>query len=154
VSPGLFWALAAAWQPRRHALLDCPDPSDADADWSYELHVADLDVAGWALCDTRAASAWGVPLIASGAYPPDFYVSDNRILMRAMRHFGQASVATSRACTLAVAPAPSVCMRRYASRGHWPLVHPVVVALDLAVDPGRGSEALDAWNPEGIERVW
>ncbi len=154
VNPGLFWALAAAWQPRRHALLDCPDPSDADADWSYELHVADLDVAGWALCDTRAASAWGVPLIASGAYPPDLYVPDNRVLMRAMRHYGEATAATSRACTLAVAPAPSVCARRYSGHGPWPLVHPVVVALDLAVDPGRGSEALDAWDPDGIERVW
>ncbi|HEV2811478.1 MAG TPA: hypothetical protein VGV93_13905 [Acidimicrobiales bacterium] len=34
----------------------------------------------------------------------------------------------------------------------WHLAHPVVVALDLAADPGRGSEALAGWNP--AERAW
>ena len=60
----------------------------------------------------------------------------------------------SRACTVAMAPAPAVCARRYHGRGPWPLVHPLVAALDLAVDPGRGGEALEAWHPEDVERVW
>ncbi len=74
--------------------------------------------------------------------------------MAAMHHFGEVAVVNSRACTVALAPAPVVCARRLSGRGRWPLAHPVVVALDLAVDLGRGSEALEAWYPEDIERVW
>ena len=111
-------------------------------------------MAGWALGDTRAAVAWGAPLVASGAYPPDLYVHDEGALVKAMQHFADSAVMNSRACTVAMAPAPAVCARRYHGRSPWPLVHPVVAALDLAVDPGRGSEALDAWHPEDVERVW
>lgn len=153
-TPELFWALAGAWHPRRFSLRGCPDPADPDDDWSYELHGAELDVAGWALSDTRAAISWGVPLVASGDYPPDLYVPDETVLVRAMQHFGESAVVSSRACTLALAPAPAVCALRSKHRDPWPLAHPVVVALDLALDPGRGSEALDDWNPNDVQRVW
>lgn len=153
-TPDLFWALAASWRPQRYCLRGCPDPTDPDDDWSYELGCTDLDVPGWALGDTVGALAWRIPLLASGDYPPDLYVPDQRALMRAMHHFGEVAVVNSRACTVALAPAPAVCVRRFPGPGRWPLAHPVVVALDLAGDPGRGSEALDAWHPEDVERVW
>jgi len=28
------------------------------------------------------------------------------------------------------------------------------VALDLALDPGRGAEALRGWRPKDVTRVW
>jgi hypothetical protein len=153
-TPDLFWALAASWRPQRYCLRGCPDPADPDDDWSYELHATDLGAAGWVLGDTVAASAWGIPLVASGAYPPDLYVPDQRALMRAMHRFGEVAVVNSRACTVALAPAPAVCARRFSGPGRWPLAHPVVVALDLAGDAGRGSEALANWYPEDVQRVW
>jgi hypothetical protein len=37
----------------------------------------------------------------------------------------------------------------------WPLAHPLFVALDLASDPGRGTEILAGWRPqEETVRVW
>ena len=150
--PELFWAFSASWAPQRYCLRSCPDPTNPDDDWSYELHAKDLEVPGWALGDTLGAVGWGAPLIASSDDPPDLYVPNERQVLRAMQRFGESAAVNSRACTLAVAPAPSVCARRFHGPGPWPLIHPVVVALDLAADPGRGSEALARWNP--AERVW
>ncbi len=70
----------------------------------------------------------------------------------AMQRFGESATVTQRACTLAVAPAHSICARRFRGPGPWRLAHPVVLALNLAADPGRGREALAGWNP--AERVW
>jgi hypothetical protein len=36
----------------------------------------------------------------------------------------------------------------------FPVANHVVVALDLAQDPGRGQEILTGWNPMGHDRVW
>jgi hypothetical protein len=49
----------------------------------------------------------------------------------------------------AVCPSPYGFDRSMDSDLAWPVVNHVVVALDLAQDQGRGSEALDEWEPEG-----
>ena len=50
-----------------------------------------------------------------------------------------------------VAPVPMVCSRRVDATAwanqEWPLAHPLFVALDLAQDPNRGTEILQAWTP-------
>ena len=58
---------------------------------------------------------------------------------------------------VAALPAPRQDRVDWMSRAkaEWPLVHPLWVALDLARDPGRGAEALAAWDPPGRwQRVW
>ena len=117
------------------------------------------DEQGWALGDTLAAIAYGVPISASGAYPPDFYVPDRSTLRRARQLLGVAPTWSDRAATLRVAPVPMVTARRvdWSARPKitWPLVHPLFVALDLAQDPDRGTAVLAAWDPpEEWQRVW
>ena len=64
---------------------------------------------GWALTDTLAAQAWGMPVVVSPNYPPDFYVPSIIALQRATAQLGRADDPDSRACTVAVAPVPLVC---------------------------------------------
>ena len=96
----------------------------------------------------------------SGGAPPDFYVPDNGVLALARSLLGSAEYG-SHACTVAVAPSPYVCWRRY-DRSHafhteFLAPSPVVAALDLAADPARGREMLELWSrdlsPE-VRRVW
>lgn len=65
------------------------------------------------------------------------------------------------ACTVAAAPCPYVCRRRFerflntGSPAFAP--SPVVAALDLASDPARGREILEQWPqdlPPELPRVW
>ena len=104
---------------------------------------------------TLAAVAWGMPLVASPSYPPDFYVPSAGVLHRAIATLGRAPDIDGRACTVSTAPARLVCRRRVNRPGSvWPVADHVVVALDLAKDQARGREALEQWRPEGIVRVW
>jgi hypothetical protein len=120
------------------------------------LGFGDIDATmGWALTDTLAAAAWGMPIVAAGDTPPDFYVPDSTVLRRALDVLGRASDITERACTVAVAPVRLVCLRRRRLEGQpWPVANHIVVALDVAADRARGAEALDQWRPEGIVRAW
>jgi hypothetical protein len=120
------------------------------------------DIEGWAVCDTVAANAYGAAAVVGGAFPPDFYVPTERIVRVARQLFGDATY-DGRQATVAVPPAKWGCRRRIDTallgRDHpwaeWPAVHPVFVALDLAIDPSRGREILDAWTPpEPFHRVW
>ena len=179
--PELFWELAAHWRPSTVAVANLPDPRDleyggalaydpdhttavpvvaADATAALAAPVPPLDP-GWAVGDTVAAQSWGAPVVAARNYPPDFFVPSERLLRLAVAKLGTAPSPDRRAATIAVAPAPGVCRYRYSSTPHrrgalkYPVVHPVVVALDLARDPSRGREILDGWTPpEGITRVW
>lgn len=131
-----------------------------------ELNLFDQGRPGWALTDTRAAAAWGAPVAASGAYPPACYVNvpSRRALRWTVQHYGLAPTHDQRAATVAVAPVPMVCSRRYdAATQPGPryeeflLAHPLFVALDLARDPARGREILEGWDPEGpdgFRRAW
>jgi hypothetical protein len=153
--PDLFWALAAIWgRGRRTPLANEPEPRRASQNKLLQLGLHE-DV-GWALTDTLAAQALGMPIVVSRNYPPDFYVPSIIALQRATRQLGRAEDPDTRACTAAVAPVPLVCRWREGERGtHWQVANHVVVALDIAQDESRGRELLDRWAlPEDIVRVW
>jgi len=116
---------------------------------------------GWAATDTLAAAAYGAPVAARADHAPDFYIPDAATMRRAVQLLGGAATASAAGATIAVAPVPAVCGQRIdpltldAGRGGWPLAHPLFVALDLARDPGRGSEILKVWTPpKPWTRVW
>jgi hypothetical protein len=158
----LFWEVAAIWRPEPADLARVPDPDDRAVSQALGLERVQVEGArGWALTDTRAAMSYGALAGARTDHAPDFYVPDAATLRRAVQLLGPARTTTSRAATVRVAPVPMVCEQRVdpltlpAGRGGWPLAHPVFVALDLAKDPGRGREILDAWTPpEPWKRVW
>lgn len=158
----LFWEVAAVWRPDGADLARVPDPDDRAVSKALGLERVQVARArGWALTDTLAAMSYGAPAGARTDHPPDFYVPDAATLRRAVQLLGPARTTSSRAATVRVAPVPMVCDQRVdplmlpAGRGGWPLTHPVFVALDLASDPGRGREILDAWTPpKPWKRVW
>jgi len=154
--PELFWALEEAWRPHFVALDRCPH-RDREDDVRLDLEIGDSQNPGWALTDTLAAIAWGAPLVAQSSYPPDFYVPSGRSLRRAIVILGEARNFEQRGASVALAPLPVVTVPRFDHGSEWFLAHPLTVALDLARDPSRGREALDAWNPQGVpgfRRVW
>ncbi|HZJ26830.1 MAG TPA: hypothetical protein VFF40_07445 [Acidimicrobiia bacterium] len=154
--PELFWALEEAWRPQFVALERSPHPDGEDA-VRLDLELGEPQRPGWALTDTLAAIAWGAPLVAPGSYPPDFYVPSGQSLRRAIAILGEARSFQQRGASVAVAPLPVVTAPRFDHGSKWFLAHPLVVALDLAHDPSRGREALDAWDPQGVpgfRRVW
>ncbi len=113
---------------------------------------------GWALTDTLAAASWGMPIVARGDHPPDFYVPSETELRAARSLLGDASDPNVRACTVVVAPVRLACLRRVdhskTTGERWPVANHIVVALDIAQDRARGLEALEQWQPEGIVRAW
>ncbi|MDG4822679.1 winged helix DNA-binding protein [Asanoa sp. WMMD1127] len=154
--PELFWQLADAWKPVHLDVARAPSTSD-DEPVSDALRLGLGGEFGWALTDTMAAAAYGAPVGTRSDYPPDFYVPDQTVLRRAGQLLGVAPSRETRAASLRVAPLPLVVARRVLVRGEvWPLARPLFVALDLAADPGRGREVLEAWTPpsEVGRRVW
>lgn len=151
--PELFWALREHWKPRRHALASMPPPADLAA-------APELKSRHWVLTDTRAASIYGAPVAVGPDYPPDLYLPDQKTLTWVLNRSVVAPEFSQRVATVAIAPTPLVCearMRRREPGEDWPLAHPVVVALDLAVDRNRGREVLEHWQPDkalGVDRVW
>ncbi|MHB1536064.1 MAG: transcriptional regulator [Acidimicrobiales bacterium] len=163
VVPDLFWELAGFWRHTAVPLADLPRPGQAGR--TDRLHLGfgyrsggrewQLDPAGWALTDTVAAAAWGMPVVADSTYPPDFFVPSTLVLDRAVSTFGRAASTNERACTVTVTPARLVCTdRTHLNSTEWPAASWVVVALDLARDRSRGREILERWSPPGVERVW
>ncbi len=157
--PDLFRELAVRWRRRPVALADVPRPGPGRTNAQLELGLDDPErTTGWALTDTLAAGGWGMPVVARGDYPPDFYVPSASILRRATALLGSAEDERRRACTVAVAPVRLVCLRRHDRSGAtgevWPVANHIVVALDIAADKARGQEALEQWKPEGIARAW
>jgi len=160
VSPDLFRALSRRWRPESVDVATAPGPGMSAINDALRLGFDDPEHGpGWALGDTLAAIAYGAPVSATGAYPPDLYVPDRATLRRATHLLGAAPTRRDRAATLRVAPVPMVTNRRvdWSTRANteWPLAHPLFVALDLAQDPDRGTEVLAAWQPPGEwQRVW
>jgi hypothetical protein len=141
VSPDLFWEVSAQWRPHRFPLRERVDEVPDD----------------WALCSTLAAAAFGAPVVMRGDYPPDLYVADERTVRVCRQQFGDAVTYERRGATVAVPPVWWARARSVHVEGErWFLiVHPVIAALDLSVDEGRGREILDQWElPEPYVRVW
>jgi hypothetical protein len=154
VVPELFWELAAVWRRAAQPLAGLPQPGRGSQNALLQLGLH--EEVGWALTDTLAARAWGMPMVVSPGYPPDFYVPTIIALQRAVAQFGRAKGAEDRACTVAIAPVPLVCRWRDDRPGeHWKVANHIVVALDIARDEARGREILEHWDPpERIARVW
>lgn len=164
LNPELFWEAAARWRPDRIALGDVPGADDRRLVDQLGLATAPgVGATGWALTDTLAANAYGAAAVVRAGYPPDFYVPDERTIRVARLHLGEPVTPERRKATVALPPVGWVCGHRVdlgavvsrRRRPAWPAAHPVVVALDLSTDAGRGREILDAWSPpEQFERVW
>lgn len=157
--PDLFRELSVRWRRRPVPLSDLPRPGRGTMNTQLEVGLDDVgSTVGWALTDTLAAAAWGMPIVARGDYPPDFYVPSESALRRAVARLGAADNPAVRACTLAVAPVRLICLRRH-DRSQitgevWPVANHIVVALDIATDKARGLEVLEQWHPEGMVRGW
>ena len=151
--PALFWAVAEVWHPVRYPVAREPSPGDIVMD--------DEAGGGWVVSGDVAAAAWGAPIAVGSGSPPDLYAPTPRALRQAVRRLGEASWA-DRAATIASAGLAAVTAGREMQHQslatpwlHWPLAHPVVVALDLAQDKSRGREILEDWgSPSGYTRVW
>ena len=157
--PDLFHELATAWRRGPVPLADLPRPGAGRVNDQLDLGFEDAELSsGWALTDTLAAASWGMPVVARGDYPPDFYVPSDAHLRRARALLGETSNADRRACTVAVAPVRLACLRRVdhakTSGEVWPVADHIVVALDLAQDKARGLGILDRWHPKDIVRAW
>lgn len=155
--PDLFDELAVQWRNRRVALAGWPDPAAISGPMAARLELgldSPAEALGWALTETRAASSWGMPVVATGDHPLDFYVPSESAVAGARALYGEADGFDHRACTVAVAPVRLACVRRADHRGRsgerWPVANHIVVALDKA----RGMEILDGWTPDGIVRAW
>ncbi len=156
----LFWELTTRWSPGGTPLAQEP-PAGRHTRVTVPLRLGLEDVeetTGWALTDTAAAAAYGAPVAARSDQVLDFFVPDQVTVRRAVNLLGAVTSTVDAACIIRVAPIDTVCARRYDvshNMFHWPLAHPVFVALDLARDVGRGREVLDSWTPpERWTRVW
>ena len=160
--PDLFWELAGRWHRTPLSLNRLPDPYERGFGGlriPSELTLAPpsevIEGTGWALTDTAAAVAWGMPLVVGVDYPPDFYVSTRRDLLIARSRLGEAVNLDRRTCTVSLAPVPLVGRRRFHLPDvPWPVADHIVVALDLAQDRARVREILDRWEPKDHARVW
>ncbi len=160
VVPELFAAVAEEWRPNRLPLAQLPTTKPGAVADKLMLGLRDQDDVGWVLADHHAAAAWGAPVVIDSSSPPDFYVPSAHAASNAKVLLGAAEFGRH-ACTIAVAPSAVVCRNRFTPPSpqttQWPSPAAVVAALDLASDPGRGSEILHDWQPANnkeISVVW
>ena len=156
--PDLFHELLGVWRRRAVALAASPGTGVQEAR-RLKLGLDEPENStGWALTNTLAAASWGIPIVARGDHPPDFYVPSESVIRAARSLLGHAADPAARACTVAVTPVRLACLHRIdhsqTSGGRWPVANHIIVALDIAQDRARGLEALQQWNPEGIVRTW
>jgi hypothetical protein len=136
--PELFEAVVDAWDPHWVALDAVPPPDPT-------LHLGGLHAASW----------WGVPLVVTKGWPVELYVRDEFALRRLIRTYEPDPERTIvPAAKVAVCPSPFGYDQATDTHLDFPVINPIVVALDLAQDQGRGREALEQWEPEGVVRVW
>ncbi len=155
----LFWRLADRWRSPRTLLAKPPIPGETNLTAPLRLGLDDVEhESGWALSDSAAAAAYGVPLAYRSDAVLDFFVPDQSVIRRATTLLGVADSTSQTRATVRVAPVPAVVWQRVdldSSPLEWPLAHPLFVALDLAQDVGRGREILDAWTlDDRWTRAW
>lgn len=168
--PELFWEVVAAWRPERREVPGFGANEWAPADAVYEIgragpFVDDLaglrqlveedrsenaELDGWAQTGTMAAATYGAEVVVGRGATQEFLVpvtAWERVATRAEHR--QRNV-------VVVEPAPSRLATRLRRRSHTglPLAHPLVVAIELGRDEGRGREILATFRPEGVPRVW
>lgn len=146
----LFWSAAREWSVRWFPISGQPGPDVSESvQRLLRFQLEDLDEPGWAAASDGAAAAYGAPIVAEG--PPRLLLPDQRALIWALRTFGEASDERSASAFVGVAPTPA-CVRRRHPRRPWPLVRPVVIAIELASSGPRGREALEQWpdRPAGV----
>lgn len=153
VVPDLFWALADAWPRAALPLKRRPRPEDFAA---LDVNPDEPAEPGWALTGTRAALAWGAPVVTAAPSLSELVVPSESVVRRARQRLGDAASLRAAAATIRVAPALTAVRNRQRVRGQRiPVAHPVVVALDLAGDLSRGIEILELWTPPPpFTRVW
>lgn len=144
----LFWAVAREWEFRWFPLSGLPAASVSETlQRLLRLRLDDVAQAGWAASGDAAAAAYGAPIVGEGS--PRLLVPDRRALTWALRTFGEAADDRSAAAYVAVPPTAAAVRRRHT--GHpWPLVRPIVAALQLAASGPRGREALERWPDQPV----
>jgi hypothetical protein len=146
VFPELFWELAARWRPERTWIAARPDPSAHTS--------ADPGEPGWRLSGSAAAAAWGAPIVTTTGGHLELYVRRPVEVSIAIRRYGATQPGLG-AAALAVAATTAVVAPPLPGTPFvdgWPAAPLVAVALDLAQDPARGREILQAW--EHPDAVW
>lgn len=136
--PDLFDEVAEAWRPRWVALGARPKPDPS------------LRLSG------SIGAVWReVPLVVAESWPPELYVRDefalHRLVITYPPDMAHAIAPPARA---AVCPSAFGFDQPLDLNPEFPVANYLVIALDLAQDEGRGREALDAWYPKGVARVW
>lgn len=145
--PELFWELAAQWDPAWVGLSR--DPATQDAGIAPDVFVRSGDV---------AAAALGAPIVTGPSPRSQWYVASRSKLDQAIARWGVSADARLATARVAVAPSAQVMLVArpasglYEDRTHELIAPELVVALDLAGDPGRGQEILRGWHPQGA--VW
>jgi hypothetical protein len=134
--PDLFDALADEWAPRWYPLAAIPPPASI-----------------YRLSGTLGAIWQGAPMVATADWPPEIYVDDRWNLRHVLSSVGLAAEGPA-AASVALCPSRYGFSREAEINEDFPVANHVVVALDLAQDPGRGREVLAAWTPQGQIRVW
>ncbi len=131
----LFWAVAEDWT----------------IDWT-DLAVAPTqpDIAA---TGTHAAISLGAPIIATDRYPIELVTTDPVTLKGAqIRHPAGPSGTVARIGLLPHKVPLHLDPDARKVHGQQ-MVHPILVALQLGSDPGRGTEAVSQWTPE-FAHVW
>lgn len=158
VGTDLFWKVADIWKWDTTYLRDRPPIGRDRATAPLRLNLdAASDSEGWALSGNAAAAAYGAPAASHTAEVLEFYVPDRTILRRASMLLTSVASPDEALAAVRYAPVPEICANRQSPRDNpweFPLARPVIVALDLAQDRGRGVEILQAWTPSGGIRVW
>lgn len=145
--PELFWELAAQWNPAWIGLLR--DPASKNAGTASEVLVRTGDV---------AAATLGAPIVTGPRPRSQWYVVSPRALDRLATRCGVAADGGQIAARVAVAPSAQVTLAArpvdglHEDQARELIAPDLVVALDLAADPGRGQEILRGWHPQGA--VW
>jgi hypothetical protein len=154
----LFWLTAAEWSPKWTPVGRYPDPAGPMRNPALQLRLDDPSRAGWALSGDYAAAHLGAPIGLASGGPIDLYVPTRSTHRLASSILGAPQETSGPAARLAIAPVEAACESRIdlsTADQHWLIARPLFIALDLAQDPGRGTEILQGWDAgKWGRRVW